>query len=301
MADLITAAQASALLELTDLQAARLPTLVTAASEVVRRWCGRDFTRATYDERYRVGQDRVIVLRQRPVNGVSRVAAGRALALTIANGSTSVQRATVQASTTGDVDAGLVVTGITLRSVASGVTTATALLFADYPTITALAAAVNSIGSGWVATVDSTLALWPSADLVGSEVAQPATGGGAVLELHAQDLEGCTIDRKAGILRLPDSAGSELDQVIWGDTEDVPGDRDDVRVVYDAGYDTIPGPVQQACVEVVQTLLSRLEIDPNLSSETDGTYSYVLNTAFREVSTSKAVMALLAPYREYRA
>ena len=74
-----------------------------------------------------------------------------------------------------------------------------------------------------------------------------------------------------------------------------------MRCIYDAGFDTIPPDVQQACVETVADMLNLLQIDQRLGSESDGTYSYSLQGGLADYGLPKSVLGKLAPYRNRRA
>lgn len=290
MPDLITAefaeqALAAGGIAPSDGQAAHLAAAIAAASGAIRRWCGdRVFTRATFDEVLDVEHDGTVLLRQIPVNAVLRVAADAEDALTIRNvDATTNQRATVRFATTGDFETGLTVTGLLLTRVASGVASSSTLAFADHATLSALAAAVDALGGGWSAELEGGYGPWPSTELVSDRVAAIGALEGASLRVWAEDLDDADLDRRTGILALPGRR------------------RGRVRVVYDAGFDAVPMPVQEACAEAVADMLNTLAIDQRVSSETAGAYSYVLNTAFADYHLTKGVLGKIAPYRLHQA
>ena len=283
--DLITQSYLTAAIGdiLSSAELAKLPSLTTSASRAVRVWCNRYFTRrSAIDELYTVQPRGSIVLREYPVNGVSRLSANPSPVVTIANNDPSTnQRATVALATTGSVDLGLAVTGVTLTRWASGVQLAASVPFNLSLTIQAVATAINAVGGGWTASVGTGFGPWPSADLRGVQAAQPALNNNqASLDIHADDLA-FTLDEVAGIV-YPQADPSGLSgatqfgpafEAGWGDTR-LSGVPMGVRVVYDAGFDAIPEDVQQAVVEVVQAQLSRLETDPSLNSETIRDYTW---------------------------
>src|SRR5262249_44853212 len=131
--------------------------LVTAVSRAVKRYCRREFDAQSFDELYSGHGDYRLILAQYPILSVSRVATGPWAVLTIRNTSGSNQRATVALTTT----------GLSLTRVTAGVSsTDTSVTWASYPTVQAVANAVNALGNGWLATVpNGTYALWPSGDL----------------------------------------------------------------------------------------------------------------------------------------
>jgi len=289
MADLITQAWLNGALAdaaLTANQQALLPQLTAAASRLIRRWCNRQFTRATYDELYTVDGPRArLLLREYPVNAVSRIATDPTTVITIQNtDATTNQRALASLATTGNVDTGQAVTGLTLTRVASGTTTSTTIAWTGLvpPTVQALATAIAAVGAGWTATADPQHALWPVADLRQVQGVLPALSPAqAELVIHTSDVP-FSLDERTGIvdLRAADVEdpfrsfrfGPYLSTSL-GDL-DVRGGYLGVRVVYDAGLDTVPEDLQQATVEVVKAMLERLQTDTTLTSETDGAYSW---------------------------
>jgi hypothetical protein len=307
MADLITQAYAEQQLAGLGLSAAQLtslPAAITAASEAIERHCRRRFARADYDLVEEVGWDGTVLLGQYPVNGVSRIATGRRGALTVVNADDSTnQRATVAFSYSGsaDLETGLTPTGITLSRVASGATSSSTLLFATYPTLQALAAAVVAVGSGWTASVESGYALWASADLVGGEAAQGALGAGARLDVFGDDLSAgdFELDRGAGVLRLKSRAQRE-DYYFDGQPAGR-GGWGECRVAYNAGYQTIPAGLQDACVEAMKATLVGLALDPSVSAESAGQYSYSYDFRDKGVRLPESVLRMISPYRDLRA
>lgn len=307
MADLIDQTYAEAALAGLGLSAAQLshlPAAITAASAAIERFCGRSFARADHDQVYVPAIDGCVILDQYPVNAVSRVSAGRVPALTVRNPDTSTnQRATVAFDYPAgdDLETGLVATGLKLVRVASAVTTTTTLAFATYPTLTALSVAVSAAGGGWEAEVLGGYGAWPSAELVGGESARGCLGGGASLDVFGEDLDGLgyTLQRRVGILRL--RAGQAGESRIWPDDGPGEGEWGDVRVVYDAGYETIPADLQDACAEAVKAILTGLVVDRNLTSERAGQYAYTIDPSGAAVRLPENVLRAIAPYRDVRA
>lgn len=284
------------------------PQLATAASRAIRKFCNRYFNRrAAIDELYAFDRGRPILLREHPVNAVTRVSGSPTTALSVRNTATTTnQRATVALATTGSADAGLVVTGLTLWRIASGVPATSTLAFADYVTIDALAAAIDALGGGWSATVADDFGLWPTADLRAVQGALPALGRAAELTIHAEDLP-FDLEPETGTLwvDLPLEGGDPSSSPRWGDLGEPDGLALEarpmgLRVVYDAGWDTVPEDVQQACVEAVKAQLDRLGADTVLKSESGGEYSYTLRDAEEVAALPLAVRSALAPYRSVR-
>src|SRR5262249_58186856 len=118
---------------------------------------------------------------------------------------------------------------------ASGTTTTdTSVTFAGNATLSALKTAVNALGNGWTATIpDSAFNNWPSADLR-AQGAYSAIDQTANLKLHTSELRDYHLDPDTAILTMPD--GSEFG-----------GGANYWRVIYTAGFTTVPEAVQEAC------------------------------------------------------
>lgn len=281
---------------------ADLPRIITAATETVRRYCCRNFTRATWTKEFRPNYKGVVRLDEIPVNQVLRIATGRDHAMQIV-GPSIAQLARVAFSQTGDYATGITTTGVVLTSTASAVSTSTTLLFADYPTLSALAAAIQA--AGWSCSLTPGYSSWPSTELVGGEAAQGAlTGDGAWLDVYSEDATLERLDQDTGMVWLSSSLGAaSLNSPAWGpdygqfiDARRYPAR---VKVTYDAGFDTIPSPVVLATIETIQSAFARLRSDNALKSETTPDYSYVLRETIEGMPES--ARHLLAPYRIYNA
>lgn len=306
-ADLITSTVAQQALAaggvtLSAAQLVQLPLVITACSRAIVRFCNRPFLPTSYDEivtpeggRQDRGEPATAKLTYFPVQSFSRVYTGRSTGLTISNADpVGNQLATVGFTFTGDVeDFDLTYTGIVLTRVASGVTSTSPLLFASYPTVQALAGAISAAGSGWTATVASGTTpdpgLFPSADLVGVREPKNAFSPGATLDLFMQAADGYDIDRATGILRVYDGSwrsGGDWGGAFgatWDDLGDHGGGQlgwDQYRVTYQAGFTTVPEPIQQVCCELVKGTFERLGTDSTLKSENARDYSYTVRDAW---------------------
>lgn len=299
--DLITSAYAEQVLAaggvtLTGAQQAILSTLITAASREMIRYCDRQFALTTYSEivtpegaRQDRGEPASAKLSAFPVQSITSVLTNRSTVLTIRNTDTTTnQFASVSFTMTGDVEYfDLVYTGLTLSRMASGVTTTNTLTFAANVTLGALATAINALGGGWNATVQSSYELYPSASLVGVREPKNALSNGACLDLFTTPAESYDIDRATGIMRCYGGQGGSGYGGFYGGVGDVFGDSLDgqggfggalgwgqYQCTYSAGWSTIPENLQQVCAEVVKGMFARLSTDPSLKSETLGKYTW---------------------------
>jgi hypothetical protein len=174
--------------------------------------------------------------------------------LKVRNTLASNQRASVALSST----------GLTLLTVASGTTTTdTSVTWAGNPTITAVQNAVNALGNGWSATVpDPTYGGWASADLRAIQGALNARGVDAPLRLHVQELSDYSLDANRGWL----VRGSVEAFPCWeqGYPRGPVWERgiDNYRVLYTAGYSSVPQDVQEACAEWVAALFWMTKDNP---------------------------------------
>lgn len=188
--------------------------------------------------------------------------------------------------------------------------TTTNLSYASYVTLTAMATAINAIGSGWSATVtggtNADYGLWPSADLwvvpswgdgLTSQGALTARGMNAEIKLHTYELAGYQFDARGWLLRAIPYTDPELmhpEDLVWS-----PG-INNFRIQYTAGYTTIPEGVQQACAEWVQYLYFESQRNPSIintsTAPSGGTATSVSYAALANPLAN--VMSLLQIWRK---
>ena len=290
--DLITAQYALAALAPMNFQEYNhevIPTYISAASSLIRRWCmDRDFFVNTYTEEQEVSLNGEIRLNQVPVNVITRIQGNPQTALTITNTSSSVQFAQVYFAYTGQYGGYgtnlQTITGLTLSAVSNGVPALQTITFSVGEIISTLASAITGLGGGWNAVADSALGSWPVTELIGAFTALPAginsqSGTGAQLKVYAQDLNAYIRDQWSGIVWT----GAEYAGLgpRWGpDWQQYEGNRvtgGTVRCTYSAGFTTIPPEIQQACAETVKVMIERMNRSTILQSERLGQYSYTLS------------------------
>jgi hypothetical protein len=275
MANLITRARAIYNLDnrsTTSAENTTLDALIAALSAAIERYCNRLFVSQAVDELHGGRDHAELVLERLPIVSVERVAFDPVAVLSVQNTSASNQRAAVQVTST----------GLTLVRVASGVSASNNLTFAGNVTLTALASAIAALGNGWSASVvDTNDANRASADLRALQGALNARDAAALLLLHKQELDDFTIDAPRGVLRR--DAG-------W------PGGAGYWRVLYTAGYATVPEDIQEACAQWVAHLFWQTKRDPGLASEA------IPGTVWRKPQDEmpSSVRALLRPYRNPR-
>jgi hypothetical protein len=334
MADLVTSnfattqlAGGTSPITLSTAQTTALPNLITAASQVIERYCARFFLAANYDEiriphpgQWDRNEPDIVSLRYPPIQTVSRVSGGRTTALTISNTDTSTnQRATVEPVLTGDPDVQLTVTGIVLKRVHSGTLDTQTLTFGNYATVQDLASAVTALSSGWMAVVASNAAKFATvspyygfAELVmptGPQGALAGQSSGARLDVFSTDWQTWDVDNSTGVLYLGQSdgitQGGPGSPYLWPNSFDAGqasgSFRPPVRVTYNAGFTTVPLAVQQACVEVVKAMFDRLPKDVTLTAESIGDHSVSEVAASALEAIPMAARQTLAMYRRVTA
>jgi hypothetical protein len=249
-----------------------LTPLIEAASAAIERHCSRSFASAGYNEYYDGDGDDTLLLKHFPVTEVARVSASPQATLQITNTDTSTNsRATVRVTDT----------GLVLTRVAAGSSTSNTLTFATYPTISSLAAAVDSLGSGWAATIVTGWGSRASADLIACG-GKPCLGEDAECKAMSEEIACSVVDGETGRVRMDSSPGT--------------GSRN-IRVEYTAGFAAVPDDVQLACATMVSNAYHALERDGGLRSERLGDYAF---TAESDTIFTAQARRLLAPYRDYQ-
>jgi hypothetical protein len=311
--DLITQAQVLAALDLSVADQARVPTAISSASRMVRNYCGRYFSRrpsadgtlAAIDELITSPLSGRMLLQEYPINDVLRVSSSKTTIFSTSNlDQVTNQRATAKLLKSGDEIAGFVTAGLYLERWASGVKIPATILFSSLanPTIGALAGAVNALGGGWTASAaqrdgsGTDYSLWAVGELRAGQGTLGALGGGAEFQAWTDDL-GCEWEAATGILTISEEDRNAFTSTRWGPNQGltfgddtIRGERNGVRVVYDAGYDVTPEDLADATVEVVKLSLERKAISGVVQAERTDTWAittrevlHALSPANREV------------------
>lgn len=288
----VTYAQTNAILN--NLSTDRINALIGAASGKIRRYCKRWFNSQTYTRYFSGGgyPFDTFYLPEIPTQQITRLATNPVVVMNVQNTATTVnQRATAQTTTT----------GLVLFAMASGIPTmVNTITWTTYPTVQAVANAVNALGNGWTATISVGYALFPSADfkplqgavtaLVGpgagleQYIETPVFGGNGIFTYGAQWIgtQGWRLDAPKG--------------VIWGQ---FPPGQLNIRCDFQGGFDLVPDPVQEACVLVMVAIQTAGKINPQLKSERSLDYSYELQA--KTVSMPGAAIGLLSEYVDWGA
>jgi hypothetical protein len=313
MSDLVTSQQVlAALPSLTPAQQTDLAATISAASRAIESYCDRSLARATFDQLYLPERSRCLWLKNYPVADISRVAAGAAAVLTVsATLPSAFNRATASLSFTGDPPYQSP-TGLTLRSSTGGVAATTTLAFSGSPTLAQLATAIGAV-TGWSATVAPGRGAFACVDLTPETGARDAlTGGsGAAFWAFAVEVSDYDLEPARGLLTIgngwpfavPGPSGWYADTYrypdrMWG----VSPRFGQVRVVYDAGYSTIPDDVTRAAIMTVKAIFDSTPFSGTFSAEKvsagNSTYSYSLLGTPGVIPP--VARALLSNYRKVR-
>lgn len=235
---------------------------VAAASNVVQRWCNRDFVTTSYDELYDGTGHHNLLLNQYPIISITRVLWNPVQVLMISNNATAVSRASFRLD--GTTASPPVPQYLYLTSVASGVTTTTQigpLATGALLTYADLAAAINTYSAnGWSATALGPYSTWALADL------RPPQGGSEVRWYGAAYLYQHTFGLPAF------NQNPDVGEIVTGGG--FCRGYQNYRVIYSAGYSTVPDAVQQATAAIAAAIYTGRGINPNLQSESLGGYSY---------------------------
>ncbi len=283
MADLITLTRAKYNIyrATTSAEDTTLTELIKVCSGAIEKYCRRQFDSQDFDELYPGNAGDTLRLRHFPVSKVTRVAFDLTTVLTVKNTATSTnQRATARVTSA----------GLELIRVASGtVTTDTSVTWAGNATLTAVASAVTALGNGWQGQVKGSYGSWRSADLRDFQGHLHALNVEAPLKIHVRELGEYDLDDKRGWLLRGNSFAFPGDSLNWF------GGRNYWRVLYTAGWSTVPEDVQEACAEWVATLFWQTKRDPG--SIMRRTADVTEQQGRQEAYIPAYVRLLLRPYR----
>lgn len=156
-----------------DVENGTLQDIIDAASATIELYCRRTFATQSWDEVYYGTGTPYLYVNNPPITSVTAVRTGQLACIYIQNNTPiPIQACLVNLDTT----------GLTLTVTNYGETTTQTFTWADYPTMTELAAAINDAGNGWVCTLPNQFASWATADIVPAN--EPAIGGFSARQLN---------------------------------------------------------------------------------------------------------------------
>lgn len=257
---------------------------IDRATSIIESFVDRKLKSRTHYEWVQPAGDRSVTLDNPPIRTIDTVAFGRQDSLVVESDTAATDvLATV----------GFDGTEVRLRRVAADGTATTATLAADtYPTTASLVTQINSSVSGWTATLTESAYTRSLYRFGGRGVKDapchlefPRDNVSEYEVEHAIGIIHITTDRFPGI-RSDDAAANRF-----------PGGFYPVFVQYEGGYETVPGDLEQACIEMAGDLYRDRLSDRLLQQEALGDYNYVRVTP--DVLLARRA-SLLDAYREIR-
>ena len=226
--------------------------MVQQASVMIRRELGCDIIETTYTkELYSGDGGNYLYLNNWPLTDVSRVAISTDDALTVSYTGTGTH-AQIQVTSN----------AVKLRQAVSGTWSDLTFVLSDYTTVDDVGDAIDAV-TGWGVTVSEAFADYPSSELL----LMPAKDAND-LSIYLKVPESCEID-----YGIEDAALACLyHESAWRKG------HLNIVVDYTAGYarESIPEPLQAACMELVAYMYNIGKHDPTLRSEQIGEYRYSL-------------------------
>jgi len=220
--------------------------LINNASDFLDRYCGRILKSATYTHERYDGGERKIFLQHWPITDVVQVCSGKLDVVRIKYTSTTAYNAYAKVTTTGII---LTVDGTPLAE----------KTFATYTTLATMATAIDG-ESGWeAAVVNSDYNSYPSTQIF-QKLNRYALNQYVYLQVPDEPIDDYEIDYDNGILDF-----SSVFTSGWRN----------IFVTYTGGYSTVPGALQQICLELVKYKYNMRKEDTSMKSETMGkVYEY---------------------------
>ena len=226
-----------------------LSQIADRVSDMAERYCDVEYENTTISERYDGDGTAVLMLDNRPVNSVTRVSTSIATGIIVSNGQTTATAAYVTVDST----------TLTLALITGGSTVTSPFTLATYPTMTALAAAINALGSGWLCTIATPRADYSPTDLSVRERSY-CLNVACQLELFVDGLSDYILYPEKGWIVLRNGY--------------FPAGYQNVFVTYNYGYAVIPGALKQAVLSLVSLVYFGSRTDPTLQSERLGDHSW---------------------------
>jgi hypothetical protein len=288
-----------------------VPTLIAAASNALRAWCGRRFDRGTVIEEVPIviggSLDGYIRLARPPIHAIQRIESEPTEVLTVAN--TSAGSAWISAITAGDASTVQTLLGLTLNWIAAGIGQTLNVPFSTTPTLGSLATAIAAVGQGWRATANASYATWPATAIIDATVGKGAgpddrPDGSAIYHVYGRNQTNASFigddGANTGMVWVGRQSGGLGPR--WGPdwgAFDQPGPTQGakVRVTYDGGFTSVPAIVQEACAILVRWDLLKLRRDLLLTAERAGEYSYTLDPRWIEHALPRDVLERVGFYR----
>lgn len=226
--------------------------LIDRATDTIERYCERKFKRRTYRlERYSGDGSEWLFLTNYPVYSIDRVSLGSRKAFDVKCSVTAATHANIEI----DED------GVSITQIGGTNAGTSDISFTTYATVSAVVAQINTY-TDWSAETASGMGGYVSSDLFD-------IWGRYCLD---QSLNVYTCDTPIYDFKVYREGGHQTG-ILQRNAGWTAGNMN-ISISYNAGYDSIPDDVKQACIETVAAFYNRHEKDMNLSGETLGDYSW---------------------------
>jgi hypothetical protein len=236
--------------------------IIDGVSASIEKLLKRNIKSRIYKERYDGSDSDEIFLKNFPVTVLDRVSVGELGVIRVMYELDTAYNAYAKVSSTG---VAFVVDGVS-----------TSLLYATYPTIATLAAAIDAIANWQAEVTDAHYNNWPS-NLLLDNPNIGCNNSYGYLEVPDDPIEIIDADLECGILKVPSAA-------IEGFLN--------IHVVYTAGYSVVPDDIISACCKIVKIEYDAKDEDLSMKSESMADYSYTRED-FTKMLSPETMKALL--------
>jgi hypothetical protein len=251
--------------------------LITRATSAIQLFCGLDFIEETYREIQDWDGSSDVLTFQYPIISVQLFSTSRVDAFGIRNTSSDSYNSYVQINDT------------TMTLVVQGGTNAgsNAITLSDHLTLTALQTAITALNAGWdMTTPTDDIALWSPTELL------PISGintkdSYSYVEIPGEPDDYFVTNYDSGII----SGASIWNHCSWMG-------RQNLVIRYTAGYATIPGDLEQICIDLTKIYSDSRTRDGGLESEKIGDYSYkIASGSSSDGSMPSSIQTRLSGYK----
>ena len=257
---------------------ALLTTLIDRATDSIEYYCDRKFVKRTYRlESYDGTGDDLLFLNNSPIISIQRISIGTQTALTVECTGTNISHASI------NVDS----TKLQVVQIGGSGNGSSDFTYTSYDTISAMSAGIDALGT-WTCSYTSGRSAHRSSDLI-DVYGKYCLDESISLQVPAVPVNDFTVykegGRELGIIHRYSSWSKGIMNIF---------------VTYDAGYNSVPYDVQQACIELISQWYNRSKHDSSLKSEKLGDYSYTMgdDTSLYMISPKSFIGQMLAPWRK---
>lgn len=228
-----------------------LASIINYVSSEAAKFCNRTFRETTYSKDLHDGTGTTsLLLNNFPVTSLTRLSIGTVSGMTVTNSSSTAYRAY----------GNLTDTTLTLTIVGGSDAGKDVLTLSSYSTLSDLVTAIDALGKGWDADVDSSNEDVPTSELIPRR-AWEALDATVTLYLPDTPVSDFTVYEDRG-------------EIYYGDG--FPKGHENIIVDYTAGYadGEIPQGLRLAALRLIAYVYKNSTSDPSMMSERIGDYSY---------------------------